>query len=393
MPLPPRRRRTSLVRGVYARYAPTGHLLVVTADGKLIAIPFDPKKLELTGAPVALHRGDRGAERRLQHRPVARRQRHAGLHHRRHARLPARGVGEPRGRGDAGGLRRGIRRASSSRPPLARREGAGGRRCRGTAGATSGSSSSPTGPFSRITFGDTSSVRPAWSADGRDVLYVTDRSGSGVGPVYAHRADGTGAPRLLIASARSISARSLASRDGRWLILRTAPVGAGSTDILGPQGRATRRSVPLVAIARRRSSTRRSRPTAAGWPTRRTNRGRSRSTSGRSPRPRRPSGRCPPRAAASRRGRSTGRELFYINGKSEMVSAEIPAGATFSVGKQRTLFSAIAVLPRRADPVVLAEPRRQALPDGARGRGDAAERADRGGELAGGAAREVILSP
>ena len=43
----------SLVRGVYAIYAPTGHLLVVTADGKLIAIPFDPGKLELTGAPIA----------------------------------------------------------------------------------------------------------------------------------------------------------------------------------------------------------------------------------------------------------------------------------------------------------------------------------------------------
>ena len=35
----------SLVRGVYALYAPTGHLLVVTADGKLVATPFDPKKV------------------------------------------------------------------------------------------------------------------------------------------------------------------------------------------------------------------------------------------------------------------------------------------------------------------------------------------------------------
>ena len=50
-------RRTPLIRGVFARYAPTGHLLVVTADGKLIAIPFDPKKLELTGPPVALLEG------------------------------------------------------------------------------------------------------------------------------------------------------------------------------------------------------------------------------------------------------------------------------------------------------------------------------------------------
>ena len=36
---------------------------------------------------------------------------------------------------------------------------------------------------------------------------------------------------------------------------------------------------------------------------------------------------------------STGRELLYINGKSEMVSAEIPPGATFTVGRQRSLFS------------------------------------------------------
>jgi hypothetical protein len=37
---------------------------------------------------------------------------------------------------------------------------------------------------------------------------------------------------------------------------------------------------------------------------------------------------------------NTGRELLYLNGKTEMVSAEIPPGGTFSVGRQRTLFSA-----------------------------------------------------
>ena len=36
---------------------------------------------------------------------------------------------------------------------------------------------------------------------------------------------------------------------------------------------------------------------------------------------------------------STGRELFYINGKSEMVSAEVRPGAAFSVGEQRVLFA------------------------------------------------------
>ena len=35
----------------------------------------------------------------------------------------------------------------------------------------------------------------------------------------------------------------------------------------------------------------------------------------------------------------SGRELFYVNGKAEMVSAEITPGAAFGVGRQRTLFS------------------------------------------------------
>ena len=34
-----------------------------------------------------------------------------------------------------------------------------------------------------------------------------------------------------------------------------------------------------------------------------------------------------------------GKELLYINGKSEMISAEITPGATLTVGKQRVLFS------------------------------------------------------
>ncbi|HWB40750.1 MAG TPA: hypothetical protein VG500_05805, partial [Gemmatimonadales bacterium] len=39
-----------------------------------------------------------------------------------------------------------------------------------------------------------------------------------------------------------------------------------------------------------------------------------------------------------------GRELFYINGKGEMMSAEIRPGPTFSVGEQQVLFSTAAYL-------------------------------------------------
>ena len=275
----------SLTRGIYARYAPTGHLLVVTADGKLIAIPFDPKKLELTGAPVALIEGIGVRAGGFNIDLALAAQRHPGLHHRRHARLPARGLGEPRGRRRARWTRPGTRRASSNRPaclPDGKAVAVGlsrdGRRDIWV-------KQLPDGPFSRITFGDTSSVRPAWSPDGRDVLYITDRSGSGVGPVYAHRADGTGvaAPAARLAKARLRPDRALARRP-----LAAPPdrrrSAAGSADILGLKAGDTTLG-PAGRHAGRGAVTRRSRRTAAGWRTPRTNRGDRRSTSGRSPRP------------------------------------------------------------------------------------------------------------
>ena len=188
----------------------------------------------------------------------------------------------------------------------------------------------PAGPFSRITFSDTSSGRPAWSADGRDVLYIADRSGSGVGPVYARRADGTGSPRLVQGS---VDVGQVAtSRDGRWLIFRTAPQPPATPDILGAQGgrhdaraaggvaRAPELFPALspdgrwLAYASNESGTAEVyvRPfpetASAKWQV---------STAG----------------GVEPAWSSTGRELLYINGKGDMVSAEIPAGATFSVGE------------------------------------------------------------
>ena len=43
-----------LTRGVYARYAKSGHLLIVTASGVLTAARFDERSMQLRGAPVSL---------------------------------------------------------------------------------------------------------------------------------------------------------------------------------------------------------------------------------------------------------------------------------------------------------------------------------------------------
>jgi len=51
------RRHRELFAGVYARYSPSGHLLFVTHDGKLMGVPFDQRRLEPTGTPVVLAEG------------------------------------------------------------------------------------------------------------------------------------------------------------------------------------------------------------------------------------------------------------------------------------------------------------------------------------------------
>ena len=327
----------SLVRGIYATYAPTGHLLVVTADGKLIATPFDPKTLQLTGSPVALiegigvRNGGFNVDLALAGNGTLAYTTGGTLGSRRAVWVSREGTASLV---DPAWDPQGVIASASLSPD-------------GKAVAVDLSRDGrrdiwvkrlPDGPFSRITFGDTSSVRPAWSADGRDVLYITDRSGSGVGPVYAHRADGTGTPRLLLATSAGRDFGQVApSRDGRWLILRTSPVGAGSTDILGLKTGDTT-LVPLVAS-----------PAGEFYPALSPD-GRwlayASNESGASEIYVRP---FPATASAkwqvSTAGggepawSSTGRELFYLNAKSEMVSAEIPPGATFSVGRQRNLFS------------------------------------------------------
>ena len=119
-----------LTRGVYARYSPTGHLLVVTGEGKLVAFPFDPGKLAITGAPVSLLEGIGieigGFSTTLQLSNT----RDAGLHHRRRRPAAAGGVGQPGGPGDAGGLELGAAGDDHGRIALARRDRAG-RRDRG----------------------------------------------------------------------------------------------------------------------------------------------------------------------------------------------------------------------------------------------------------------------
>jgi serine/threonine-protein kinase len=334
-----------LVRGVYAIYAPSGYLLVVTSDGKLIGIPFDPKKLELTGAPIALLEGIGVRNNGFNIDLVL-----AGdgtlayttggtIGSRRAVWVSREGlVSQVDSTWDPQGVL-GSAALSPDGKAIAVALLREGRRDVWVKRL-------PSGPFSRLTFTDTSSGRPAWSADGNEVYYISDRSGSGVGPVYARRADGTGMPRLVLRSDLDFG-QVQASRDRKWLLLRTAQAPPAATDILGLR---LGDSVPVPLVAS---------PAAEVYP--------ALSPDGRwlayssdesgspevyvRPFPETASAKWQVSTAggAEPTWSSTGRELFYINGKNELVSAEIPPGATFSVGAQRTLFSMVPFT--RAGPV------------------------------------------
>ena len=46
-----------LVKGTMARYLTSGHLVYTTVDGTMMAVRFDPRRLEIAGSPAALFRG------------------------------------------------------------------------------------------------------------------------------------------------------------------------------------------------------------------------------------------------------------------------------------------------------------------------------------------------
>ena len=241
MPLPKGEPRP-LMRGVYARYSPTGHLLVVTADGKLVAAPFDLKKLSLSGPPMGLLDGigvevggfstnvalsDNGTL--VYTTGSAVRSRQPIWVTRQGVATPVDSTWEPQGSISAFSLapdgrslavdviQNGVNVIWIKRIP--------------------------TGPYSRLTFGDTANLRPSWSSDGRSLVYVGNASTNG-GAAMTRRADGTGAAQTLVRSGFNF-AQVFETHDGKWILARRSFFEEGAGDIYGiRKGDST--LVPLV---------------------------------------------------------------------------------------------------------------------------------------------------
>jgi serine/threonine-protein kinase len=235
--------RQIVVQAVTARYV-SGHLLFVTADGTLQSAGFDERRLALTELPMALANGVRIAGT------------YAGVD----MVLSVAGtlyyVGGPSG---VAAELAWVERDGATRPVDSTWRESG--EIRGLALSPDGDQVAlelsrsgsgtdiwikrlPTGPLSRLTLNPAADLRPSWSADGRSVLFVSERSVPLA--VFLRRADGTGHDSLLARSDRDLT-EAYESHDGRWLIARTSNAQAGAGDILAMQiGRDT---APLPIIA------------------------------------------------------------------------------------------------------------------------------------------------
>jgi hypothetical protein len=331
---------TVLMRGIYARYSPTGHLLVITADGKLVAVPFDPGKLEMTGPPIGLlegigvEAGGFSTNLGLSENGTLVYTTGGATRSRSMVWVSREGVPSPV---DSAWQPQGIIAAFALSPD-------------GNALAVDVNQSGndaiwvkqlPAGPFSRLTFGDTSNLRPAWTADGRSLVYLGNANTNGGTPTV-RRADGTGSARALLPPGFHFG-QVLETRDGKWLVLRRSFFEAGKGDIFAlRQGDST--LVPLATSPATELD-------AAVSPD-----GRwlaySSDESGVAEVYVRPF----PDAGSARwqvsvAGGSdpvwahSGRELFYRSGQNELMTVGVGAGTSFSFTQPKMLFSASSFVP------------------------------------------------
>ena len=208
---------TDLTPGKTPKYSLTGHIFFMAPnEGRLLAVPFDADKLELSGTPLPV------AERVLEH-PQG---------------WPFADISET-GRlvyrtGNGGGL---VTPAWVERDGTAREVDPNwtftgnqdlvsvaispdGTRLVASITDSDGTTDLwvkqlDTGPLFRLTFEGTENRRAQWSADGQFVTFVSNRAGQG--DLWRKRADGSGPAELVLDRERPIQ-QGVYSPDGEWLV-------------------------------------------------------------------------------------------------------------------------------------------------------------------------------
>ncbi|MDH4130978.1 MAG: protein kinase, partial [Gemmatimonadota bacterium] len=318
----------TLVQGLTARYAPTGHMVYVSSAGDLLAVPFDLESLQITGQPVAITPGVAG--RAFGAVDLA---------------LSTSGtliyqLGTVNT--DPGNVVY-VTRDGRATPMDAAWSGTfqtlalspDGRQL--AVSIISGGEQQtwikqlPDGPLSKLTFDGALNYRPAWNSDGLTVGFSTAAT------TFAEtRADGSSQPRVALSdSAGNGIQEAFWSRDGRWLVYRTT-----SRDIFARRTSGDTTPVPLLVTPGFQEIE----PTLSPdgrWLAYASN------ESGRFevyvrpfPDTDRAKWQVSTDGAADPLWSHSGRELFFNSNAAAVIAVEVLPGTTFTMGKRTTLFSA-----------------------------------------------------
>ncbi len=325
-----------LIAGAMARYALSGHIVYTTAQGTLMAAPFDLESLEMTGPSVAILEGIQVKTGSASQFALSETGTLAYL---------------PAGAAEAGYRPAWVDREGNPREIDPRWT------IRGAPNNQLGLTLSPSGdrlayssvesgldvwvkqlddgPVTKLTVDGSANLRPSWTPSGDEVVFLSNR-GEGPDAVWTRRADGSGSPELLAEAEEQIW-ESLVSGDGEWLVYRT---GYGAGDIYARRLGADGETVSVVVTS---DFTERSPALSPDgrWLAYSSN------ESGRYelyvvPFP---EGVASARYTVSREGGAepvwahSGEELFYLNRNRELVAAQIPGGSSFSVESRDVLFS------------------------------------------------------
>ncbi len=224
-----------LATGLVARYSPTGHLVYVTADGVMLAAPFDQGRMEFTGPPTPLVEGlgvagfggvdlslSRSGDLLYVTSDVSGGQRFSWV-----------------GRDGASTL---LDPNWDIAPEVIQGWALSpdGKRLALTIGSNAGVGNPSdlwikeldNGPVSKLTFVGVNHS-PSWSADGRSIIYASAQSTDPgmVFQLFRISADGTGAPEPLLTDPRGVGSVDASSRDG-WVIVETDDNRPGAGDLL-----------------------------------------------------------------------------------------------------------------------------------------------------------------
>jgi eukaryotic-like serine/threonine-protein kinase len=317
-----------IARGVAARYAPTGHLLVAQENGALQAARFDAKKGRLRGTLTTVVEGlsvwqavappfaisDDGT---LAYQPAAPQGQVV--------RIARDGAEEPVDADWKGEFNSPSLSLDGSRLAISLLRGGRTELWVRTVA---------TGAMTRLSTGGTQNYRSSWSPDGREVIFTSDQLGKTT--TFRVPSDGSSPPRPLL-DVRLPVDEARYSRDGLWILLRAG--SGGGRDVYAMRV-GSDSLIPMVTAAAEEFS-----PTLSPdgrWLAYASD------ETGKTETYVRPfPNASDAKYAVSRNGGSepvwspSGRELFYRDGRGDLIAAEIASGAEFRVTASRRLFSTL----------------------------------------------------